>query len=201
MHKSQSVELLAAALAKAQATLKTAEKTGYNPHFKSRYADLAAVWDAARAALTANGLSVMQDVGSLDNGALVTVTTTLLHSSGQWVECGPLAIPALKRDAQAAGSAITYARRYSLAAAVGVVAADEDDDANAAAAPAASPGTAPDIEADYAAQIEHAPDLDSLRALTQQAQAACKAATAARSWATLKALAAVRAAQLKELQP
>lgn len=125
---SSGLAELAKALAKAQGAMGAAKKDAMNPHFKSKYADLAAVWDAIRAPLADNGLSVVQRVTSAREG--VTVETILLHASGEWVRdrCW---LPVAQQTPQAYGSAITYARRYSLSALVGV-AADEDDDGNAA---------------------------------------------------------------------
>ncbi len=126
---------LAAALCKAQAAMEGAKKDASNPHFKTKYADLAAVWDAIREPLTSNGLSVVQLLRDVQNG--VEVETILLHSSGQQISA-VLAMPASKQDAQGYGSAATYARRYALMAMVGV--APEDDDGNAAVGPAGSAG-------------------------------------------------------------
>lgn len=127
MQTSEAIHELATALAKAQAAMKPAAKDSINPHFKSRYADLASVWDAARAALTGNGLSVVQ--GASADGERVTVTTLLLHTSGQWIQ-DALTSSARDASAQSVGSAITYGRRYGLSAMVGI--APEDDDAEAA---------------------------------------------------------------------
>lgn len=129
MTTSEQVAELAAALAKAQAQIKAAAKDRTNPFFNSKYATLEAVWDACRGPLTANGLSIVQGAAAT-GGELVTVTTRLLHASGQWIESRLDLVP---KDAspQAAGSALTYARRYGLAAMVGV-APEEDDDGNAA---------------------------------------------------------------------
>lgn len=129
METSQTISALADALAKAQASVEGAVKGKVNPAFRSKYADLASVWDACREALTQNGLSVIQSPGQLAEGRM-EMTTMLLHASGEWVR-GSLTIPLGKADAQGYGSATTYARRFALAAFVGV--APEDDDGNAAA--------------------------------------------------------------------
>ena len=126
---STSLAALAAALAKAQAAVEGAIKGKVNPAFRSKYADLASVWDACREALTDNGLSVIQSPGHIEDGRM-EMTTMLLHASGEWAR-GSLTIPVAKADAHGYGSAITYARRYALAAFVGV--SPEDDDGNAAA--------------------------------------------------------------------
>jgi hypothetical protein len=132
MNKSESIAGLAAALAKAQGAMKGAVKDSANPFFKSKYADLASVVEAIRAAFSANGLSYIQTVEPSDKDE-VRVETTLLHASGEWISCGVLALPVSKVDAQGYGSALTYCRRYSLSAAVGI-AAEADDDGNAAVA-------------------------------------------------------------------
>lgn len=126
--QSEQINELAAALAIAQGKITGALKDSANPFFKSKYADLASVWDACRTHLSENGLAVIQVASTGDNGAAV-ITTTLAHKSGQWVR-GTLALKAVKEDPQGMGSAYTYARRYALAAMVGV--AQIDDDANAA---------------------------------------------------------------------
>jgi hypothetical protein len=130
MQTSENINELATALAKAQGSLEGAKKDSANPHFKSKYADLASVWDACRDALSKNSLSVVQLPGECADGK-IEMTTMLLHSSGQWIS-ERLTIPLAKVDAQGYGSAVTYARRYALAAAVGI--APEDDDGNAAVA-------------------------------------------------------------------
>ena len=130
MESTQDLNELGAALAKVQGALKPAVKSSNNPYFKSKYADLQSCWDSCRALLSANGLSVVQTFNESDGGDSVTVSTTLLHSSGQWIS-GDLTMKPAKADPQGIGSAITYARRYALAAIVGIV-ADEDDDGNAA---------------------------------------------------------------------
>jgi hypothetical protein len=125
--QSEQINELAGALAKAQGKITGALKDSANPFFKSKYADLASVWDACRTALSDNGLAVIQLTESDDSG--VFVVTTLAHSSGQWMRSRLRLTP--KDDSpQAMGSAITYGRRYALAAMVGV--AQVDDDGNAA---------------------------------------------------------------------
>lgn len=138
MNTSETINELAAALSKAQAEMQGAKKDSTNPHFKSAYADLASVWEACRAALTKHGLSVLQSPRATSNngaGWSVEVETRLLHSSGQWM-ADTLTVPVGKADAQGVGSAVTYARRYALAAFVGV--APDDDDGNAATSNAAA---------------------------------------------------------------
>lgn len=119
---------LAAALAKAQSQVRHAIKDSKNPGFRSSYADLTSVWDACREALTKNGLSVVQKT-DFDAGE-IWLETMLIHASGEHISSRYPLRP-VKADPQGYGSAMTYARRYCLAAIVGVV-ADEDDDGNAA---------------------------------------------------------------------
>lgn len=131
MNKSESISKLAEALSKAQGAIKNALKDSSNPYFKSKYADLASVWDACRAELSANSLSVVQvpEVIESEAGTKINVHTLLMHSSGEWID-GELKMAPVKDDPQGIGSAITYARRYALSAFVGI--APEDDDGNAA---------------------------------------------------------------------
>ena len=133
MEQSENIADLATALAIAQGQIENALKTRENPHFRSKYADLAGVWDACRDALSSNGLSVIQSPGELVDGRMA-MTTQLCHKSGQWIR-GSLTIPLGKADAQAYGSATSYARRYALAAFVGVSPADDDGEAATAAKP------------------------------------------------------------------
>lgn len=135
MNRSETIKSLAAAFVKAQRQVEGARKDSANPYFKSKYADLGSVWDACREALQANGLAVAQFPIASEAG--VGVETVLLHESGEWMgEKLILPFPVgkdgvSKEDAQAGGSCITYARRYALAAIMGVC--PEDDDGNAAA--------------------------------------------------------------------
>lgn len=135
--QSEQINELAAALSKAQGEVENAQKNRENEAFKretangkkaSKYADLAAVWEACRTALTKNGLSVVQTMRT-DEAGTVYVVTTLLHSSGQWLS-GEMPARPTKNDMQGLTGAITYARRSSLAAMVGV--AQDDDDGNTA---------------------------------------------------------------------
>jgi hypothetical protein len=126
--QSESINELAAALAIAQGEITGALKSSKNPFFKSNYADLASVWDACRESLSRNGLAVIQTTENVSPEA-ITVVTTLAHKSGQYIK-GVLAMTPKDGSPQAFGSCLTYARRYALAAIVGV--AQVDDDANAA---------------------------------------------------------------------
>jgi len=130
MKTSDSTANINKSMAQAQSQMRPASKDANNPHFKSKFTSLLSVWESIRDPLTKNGITVWQDVVS--TGGDVSVFTRLSHISGEWVEFGPLTIPLIARkDAQAIGSAISYAKRYSLCAAVGVV-SDEDDDGEAA---------------------------------------------------------------------
>lgn len=136
MEKSESIKELATALNKVQSKLQAAKKGSENPYFKSKYADLLAVWDACREPLTENGLSVVQ-VADTDEQGRGYLETLLIHTSGEWVK-GRLPLMSLKADPQSQGSAITYARRYSLSAIVGLCTEEDDDGEKAMARPAAS---------------------------------------------------------------
>ena len=127
VRRSESIAALAAALAKAQGEIEGASKDKTNPHFKSSYADLASVWDACRAPLSKNALAVLQP--AVADGPRVTVTTILVHSSGEFIE-SDLTMAAQQNTPQGIGSCITYARRYALSSLIGI--APEDDDGNAA---------------------------------------------------------------------
>jgi len=131
VEKSEQINELATALSKAQDAMGGAAKDAKNPFFKSKYADMASVVRAVKQPFADNGLSYSQF--PLMQEDKVGVETILMHSSGQWIS-SVLVVPMTKKDAQAAGSAITYARRYSLQAIAGIPA--EDDDGNAASAPA-----------------------------------------------------------------
>lgn len=124
---------ISAALVKAQKEFSPALKSSTNPHFKSRYADLAACVEAVIDALNNNGIMLMQK--NHPNDAGVAIETIFIHESGETISGGVLTVPATKQDAQGYGSALTYARRYSLMAACGI--APEDDDGNSASKPKA----------------------------------------------------------------
>ena len=119
---------IAAAFVKAQRQFGPALKTSVNPHFKSKYADLANCIEAVIEALNANNIGLMQRTYECKDGVLVE--TVFIHESGEVMECGMLHLPASKLDAMGFGSCLTYARRYSLLAATGL--APEDDDGVAA---------------------------------------------------------------------
>lgn len=135
--RSQSIGALAAALAKAQGAIETAKKDAVNPHFNKKYADLASVMAVARGPLSANGLAVIQ--APTTEGGRAVITTELMHASGEWLRC-TMRLPVAQQTPQGFGSAFTYGRRYGYAAIVGI-AADGDDDGNAASeAPAREAG-------------------------------------------------------------
>jgi hypothetical protein len=148
---------IASALVRAQRGFAPALKTSTNPHFRSKYVDLAGCIEAVVDALNSAGIALVQRTSEDSTG--VTVETVFVHESGETLECGKLHVPASKQDPQGYGSALTYARRYSLMAACGI--APEDDDGNAASkAPKVSatktdlvPSNRMNIVADVAAAI------------------------------------------------
>lgn len=142
MKQSESIKELALALSKVQGKLTFAKKENANPFFKSKYADLASVWESCRTLLSENGLAVMQFPSGYETRVitgektvaehLMSLTTIITHASGEWMS-QDMTLPVTKADAQGAGSAITYMRRYALAAVVGVY--QDDDDGNSASSP------------------------------------------------------------------
>ena len=156
MNRSDSIAALAASLAKAQGQIEGAVKDKSNPAFRSRYADLGAVWEAIRHPLSSHGLSVLQQLSTEDNR--VACTTMILHASGEWIEFAPFVVPVSKQDAQGFGSAATYCRRYSLMASIGI--APVDDDGEAAVGRGAQQSKQPEAKPAQAAR-DAAPKLDA----------------------------------------
>jgi hypothetical protein len=157
---------IATALVKAQKAFGPALKSSTNPHFKSRYADLSACVEAVIDALNNNGIALIQQNQPSPDG--VIIETIFLHESGESLNCGQLFVPANKHDAQGFGSALTYARRYSLMAACGI--APEDDDGNTASR---KPQVNESALVDHLAAIEASTDQDQLKAAYKAAYAAC----------------------------
>jgi hypothetical protein len=134
-------KLIFSALVKAQTAFGPALKANTNPHFKSKYADLAACIEAVIGALNSNGIALIQRQHPNEGG--VAIETVFVHESGESYSAGMLTVPAAKLDPQGYGSALTYARRYSLMAACGI--APEDDDGNAGSKTARKPETKVDM--------------------------------------------------------
>lgn len=174
MYLGPSLGKIAPALIKARMAMTAASKTATNPHFKTKYADLSAVMDACVPQLLAEGIMPLQQAEPTHDG--VCMRTTLLHSSGEWV-MSKVFLPATKQDPQAYGSAITYARRYGLAAIVCLAAEDDDGEAmryTPPSAPKPAPASGPRVvpasgetpsamEARFVAEIHGAPDMKTLR--------------------------------------
>lgn len=163
------MEKIAPAFIKAKKEFGPALKDRTNPAFKSKYADLGACLDAVDDALLANGIALMQETFMDETG--VTVETVFIHESGETMRGGKLHVPASRQDPQGYGSALTYARRYSLQAACGI--APEDDDGNAASpqksaprassqAPAASKTASIEPDAEIIAQFNAAQTVPAL---------------------------------------
>lgn len=169
---------IAAAFVKAQRSFAPALKTNTNPHFRSKYVALDGCIEAVIDALNSNGIALLQPTHESETG--VTVETLFVHESGETMSGGKLHVPAAKQDPQGYGSALTYARRYSLMAACGI--APEDDDGNAA-----SRQQTPDV-ASILRSISNASSLDILKSNYEKAMqmldeahhAAIKKATNAR---------------------
>ena len=127
MNTSSEINELATALAAAQAEIKNPAKESINPHFKSRYTDLAGGLDCVRPVLAKHGLSIVQSTGM--DGEMMLLTTRLLHKSGQWIE-SVYPVARFPAQHQQIGSALSYSRRYSLFALAGIAGSDDDDDGN-----------------------------------------------------------------------
>lgn len=132
--KSESINKIAIALVAFSSDVKSISHDSTNPHFKSQYTSLDHMIDVTKPLLHKHGLTVMQFPGG--DGEKITVRTMILHDSGEWIESEPLTLKAVKTDPQGAGSAITYARRYSYAAALSLSLGDDDDGNGASQAPA-----------------------------------------------------------------
>lgn len=180
------MQKIASALVKAQKGFGSALKTSSNPHFKSRYADLAACVEAVIDSLNDNGIALIQQTHECEGG--VMVETTFVHESGDVFSAGKLFVPAAKHDAQGFGSALTYARRYSLMAACGI--APEDDDGNAATA------SAPKAAPRAATQLVGENELKSIRALAEQAGVDHAAIAAAYGLASIELLPLAKTAEV-----
>lgn len=185
---------LMAALATAQAEIENASKTSANPHFKSRYADLAEVLNTCRPVLAKHHIAIMQSTGF--DGATVAVTTVLCHKDGGWVSSCASCVPA-KTDAQGIGAATTYLRRYGLAAMVAI--AQEDDDGQSAqhAGKPAPVSRKPDPEryVDARQALRDAGSLSELGAVWRDLSAEARKALAEEKDAAKTRLSASQAAQ------
>lgn len=133
MNRSESISELTKAVVKVQQDMKNPKKSKANPFFKSKYVDLATAWDSCRDLLATNGLAVIQTVDTVvtEKAVVSVLETTLSHESGEWIS-GRLMLNPAKDDPQGLGSAIQYARRYSLMAIIGMAGEDEDDDGESA---------------------------------------------------------------------
>ncbi len=209
MTTSDQINEIATALAKAQGQIEGAVKGKENPHFRSKYADLGAVWDACREHLAKNGISVLQPVGRLEDGTPCTFTR-LLHSSGQWVQDGGTPLLLSKQDMQGLGSALTYSRRYGLMSMVGI--APEDDDAEAATgrgskvtthANGSKPFSAPAGYSEWLVDLQAVAEngTDALQSAWKQSRAECRehlTASGAGRWEALKQIAAAVTAKAQK---
>ena len=169
---------IAAAFVKAQRAFGPALKTSTNPHFRSKYADLSNCIEAVIEALNNNGIGLMQRTYESKDG--VMVETVFVHESGEVMECGLLHVPAGKQDPQGYGSALTYARRYSLLAATGL--APEDDDGNSASRRTEIKSTVNESQiADLLAAMD---EVTTIKELQEAYKAAYKATNGEQAWQT-----------------
>jgi hypothetical protein len=165
---------LAKALVTAQAAMSHAAKDSKNPHFKSAYSSLASVIDAVRPHLSANGLAVVQKTHDAEGG--VCVETVIIHESGQEMSFGKLFVPASKHDSQGFGSALSYAKRYSIQTAMCVASADDDGEAAVKSPPklVEKLKQTPGIELDNTiAQMASAVSYESLKDIFRAAWTLC----------------------------
>jgi hypothetical protein len=164
MKTSQEIGKIATAFLSAQKAITFAAKDATNPHFRNKYADLPAVVDAVKPALNDAGIAFIQSAGPSDDSKL-HLTTRLIHTSGEWIE-DTLVMPLPKQDPQGYGSAMTYARRYALAAITGLY--QDDDDGNAGSgvvqktAPAHKGMTGSELE-DFRIAMREADDEEALQ--------------------------------------
>jgi len=136
MNKSDTINELVLAMSKAQGEMGHASKDALNPHFKSKFSSLASVIDAVRDAFTKNGLAFFHSVSA--DGAIVRVTCTIAHSSGQWIS-SEFCTTAQDSKPQSIGSAISYGKRYTLQGLAGIASADDDDGEHAQGRPQIRP--------------------------------------------------------------
>ena len=180
MTHSEQINEIAAALAKAQAVMVTAAKDSTNPHYKSRYADLASVRDACRP-LADVGIAIVQGCRTVteDGTTSAEVETRFLHTSGQWLT-DVLRVPVSKVDAQGCASAMTYARRIGLAGLAGIAPADDDGEAAVGRQAADETPAQPAGYTDWWADIQSAADLGhpALKSAWEQSSAEYRAYTA-----------------------
>jgi hypothetical protein len=128
MKTSESIANIAAALVQFQSRVRNPEKKGVNPHFRSKYAELDDIINTIRPTLEEFGLAFLQNP-IYDESGKVGVYTLLLHKSGEYIQFDPVLIPLQKSTPHQVGAALTYAKRYSLGAALGI-ATEEDKDGN-----------------------------------------------------------------------
>jgi hypothetical protein len=136
MKTSDNVDKIIPAFIAFQADMPSVPKDGNNPHFKSKYATLGAITEATRPHLAKHGLGYTQFMSNKDGYQLIV--TRIMHTSGQWMEDDGYILNPTKNDPQGMGSAVTYARRYTLGASLGII-TEDDDDGNKASAPQATP--------------------------------------------------------------
>lgn len=183
---SPNVDALFSALHKAQGDMRGVAKDSKNPHFRSSYASLENVIDAAKAPLQSAGLAFTQAPGALVDGA-IEVTTMLMHTSGQWLR-STLHVPLQKRDPQGVGSAITYGCRYALMATLGLPPVDDDGESAMDRTPPSAPmtgrnaaGASERTSSAPAAPLSEA-DQDTLVSATKSAGKLCASPEQLRGW-------------------
>jgi hypothetical protein len=170
MKSSEAINEIGAALAIAQGNFKIAEKNGKNPHFKNEFSTITDLHNAVKEALAANSLAIIQPAEFVDNR--ITIVTKLIHKSGQYFE-SELPLKPTSDTPQQLGSAITYGRRYALAAMLNIASSEEDDDGNSASGIGQKPPAPPDNHKLFSLtklqnQIISAKSMQELSAIWQQ---------------------------------
>jgi len=175
MKQSESIDKIIPAFIAFQSDMPSVPKDGNNPHFKSKYATLGAITEATRPHLAKHGLGFMQWMSNRDGYQLIV--TRIMHTSGQWMEDDGYILNPTKNDPQGMGSAVTYARRYTLGASLGII-TEDDDDGNRASEP---------VPAKKPAYTKPEPDwFNDLGELNDKGKAAAKAIAGGMTWADIE---------------
>lgn len=180
MKTSEQVDKIFPAFVAFQKDMPPVPKDSVNPHFRNKYASLGAIVEATRPVLAKHGLAYTQGMALVD-GVQVMVTR-IVHTSGQWMEDGGYALNPTKNDPQGMGSAVTYGRRYTLGASLGII-TEDDDDGNKASEPAPAKAKLPPVPA----YTKPEPDwFNDLGELNDKGKSAAKAIAGGMTWADIE---------------
>jgi hypothetical protein len=159
MKTSDNVDKIFPAFVAFQAEMPPVPKDSINPHFRNKYASLGAITEATRPVLAKHGLAYTQGMAIVDG--VQVMFTRIIHQSGQWMEDGGYALNPTKNDPQGMGSAVTYARRYTIGSTLGII-TEDDDDGNRASEPAPVKKLAPVPKAEQLQEPDWFNDLGEL---------------------------------------